>query len=134
MYTFAGNTLEFNGSYTRAVVVPDTTVWVDDAMAGLNGVYYIESVRRARTPQTITTIRLMRPEDLVFGDISSPATKPSTTSTLKTGTKGAFDVVTDGGAKADGTVSSNGLASQDVWAGGSSSGGTPPPANPFSSR
>ena len=75
-YTVAGHTLPVaNGSSTaRAVITVDTTIDLDDDLMGLHGVFYIEGVRRSRGPQTETTIRLMRIEDLVFGDLSNPAT------------------------------------------------------------
>ena len=68
-YVIAGHTLAAisgNGS-DRAVVVPDTTVEVIDDEIGINGVFYIEAVRRQRSPQTTTSIRLMRLTDLIFG-------------------------------------------------------------------
>lgn len=68
-YTVSGHTLPYaQGAATdRAVIVPDTIVSVDDQELGLSGHYYIETVVRRRSPQTTTTLRLMRPEDLVFG-------------------------------------------------------------------
>jgi prophage tail gpP-like protein len=68
-YRIAGLTLPYagDGGQTRAVIVPDTIVAVHDEELGLDGPYYIETVVRSRNPATTTTIRLMRPEDLVFG-------------------------------------------------------------------
>lgn len=74
-YTFAGHSLPAFGKpdNVRAVVIPDTVVWVHDELLGLDGFYYIESVRRQRSPETITSIRLMRPEDMVFGELTQVA-------------------------------------------------------------
>jgi len=67
-YTIAGHTLPVAGGNAnqRAVLTVDTTIRVQDELLGLDGVFYIEAVRRERNPNTETTIRLMRPEDLVF--------------------------------------------------------------------
>lgn len=75
-YTFAGHTLPQYGSGTdRAIVTTDTTIEVADDLLGQCGTFYIETVKRERGPNgTQTTIRLMRPDDLVFGEISAPAT------------------------------------------------------------
>jgi prophage tail gpP-like protein len=67
-YTVSGHSLPFiDGPSQRAVLVPDTVVLVHDEELGFDGPFYIESVVRKRDPKTTTTIRLMRPEDLVFG-------------------------------------------------------------------
>lgn len=67
-YTVAGLTLPYAGDLNqRAVLVPDTVVEVQDLELGIDGPFYIETVARQREPATLTTIRLMRPEDLVFG-------------------------------------------------------------------
>lgn len=67
-YTVAGVTLPYAGDGAeRAVIVPDTVVNVQDDELGIDGPHYIETVIRRRAPQTQTTIRLMRPDDLVFG-------------------------------------------------------------------
>lgn len=72
-YTISGHTLPYvlagggsapNG--VRAVVVPDTVVAVKDDELGLEDSYYIETVVRRRSPQTTTTLRLMRVQDLLF--------------------------------------------------------------------
>jgi prophage tail gpP-like protein len=75
-YTIAGHTLpafskdDDNGGASRfAVVTPDTVVQVDDHELGIHGPWYIERVRRTRSPHTETTLGLMRPEDLVFGEV-----------------------------------------------------------------
>lgn len=71
-YTIAGHTLPYlpagAGTSTRAVIVPDTLVSVKDDELGFNESFYIESVIRRRSPQTTTTIRLMRTEDLLFAN------------------------------------------------------------------
>lgn len=129
-YTFAGHTLPFGSGLTtpdpskRAVVVPDTTVWVNDAILGIQGVFYVESVRRERRPETVTTIRLMRPEDLVFGDILSTAAQAPPTKKPQTGAPGAFRAFEDGGVSPDGTASVT--KNSSPWTGGSSSGGSTP--------
>jgi prophage tail gpP-like protein len=68
-YRIAGLTLPYagDGGNSRAVIIPDTIVSVHDEELGIDGPFYIETVVRSRTPATTTTIRLMRPEDLVFG-------------------------------------------------------------------
>lgn len=69
IYTLSGlrlPTLASSGT-AWAVVTPDTVVSVDDEELGIKGDFYIESVRRQRSPQTTTTVRLMRLIDLVFG-------------------------------------------------------------------
>ena len=72
-YTLAGLTLPAYGGnmQDRSVITTDTVVMVDDEILGIQGAFYIESVRRERQPQTQTTVRLMRPADLVFGEVSS---------------------------------------------------------------
>lgn len=47
---------------------PDSMIDVDDQRLGLVGTYWIESVTFAGAPQATTTLDLMRPEDLVFGE------------------------------------------------------------------
>jgi hypothetical protein len=55
------------------VLTIDTTIMVDDDEFALGpsdpegGIYYVESVRRMRRPETCTQIRLMRIRDLIFG-------------------------------------------------------------------
>lgn len=67
-YTISGLTLPFlgGGGGERAVVTIDTVVSVYDEHLGIEDNFYIESVRRSRAPQTTTTMRLMRVEDLIF--------------------------------------------------------------------
>ncbi len=71
-YVVAGHTLpRIDGASPSdtAVITPDTIVQVTDEELGINAQpYYIESVRRSRSPQTSTEIRLMRPSDIVLGD------------------------------------------------------------------
>lgn len=67
-YTLSGHSTE--GRYGRATWAQDTVVAVDDREIGLSGNFYIESLLLNRSPQTTTTIRLMRLSDLVFGDVS----------------------------------------------------------------
>lgn len=68
-YTISGLTLPFlpTGGKDRAVVVVDTIVTVDDREFGIQGNFYVETVTRRRSPQTTTTLRLMRESDLIFG-------------------------------------------------------------------
>jgi prophage tail gpP-like protein len=47
--------------------VPDTVIQVDDEQLGIRANYWVDSVTRSRKPETITHIRLMRVEDLIFG-------------------------------------------------------------------
>lgn len=69
-YTLAGHTAPSlkGGAGSRAVWTPDTMVDVDDDELGIKGLFYIESCTHTRSPQTETTIHLMRPEDLIFAD------------------------------------------------------------------
>jgi prophage tail gpP-like protein len=68
-YTVNGHTLPYAGDNgkSRAVIIPDTVVAVDDDELGLTDRYYLESLDRQRHPETSTVIRLMRLEDLIFG-------------------------------------------------------------------
>lgn len=67
VYTLSGHTLPSLVGGGRAVVVPDTIAEVDDDEFGLYGIFYVEGVEYRRQPQTETTVRLMRTDDLVFG-------------------------------------------------------------------
>lgn len=58
---------------TRAVFAPDTVVEIEDEMLGISGTYWIESVSHRRGPATITTISLLSPDVLIFGDQAFPA-------------------------------------------------------------
>lgn len=68
-YTLSGHTLptSSHANSSRAIVVPDSIVHVDDEEIGINEDLYVESVRRVRGPQTTTEIHLMRKDDLFFG-------------------------------------------------------------------
>ena len=66
-YTMSGHTVEcLQGG--RAVWAPETVVDVEDDEFGIYGPHYIESVRHARDPQSTTTLTLMRPDDVLFGE------------------------------------------------------------------
>lgn len=65
-YTLSGHsTPALSGGV--AVWTPNTCVEVQDDRLGLSGKFYIESCRYERRPFTTTTVRLMRPIDLIFG-------------------------------------------------------------------
>lgn len=64
-YTVAGHS-KMSKSGLRANWAPDTVVAVDDRELGIAGNFYLESLQMNRGPETTTTIRLMRIEDLVF--------------------------------------------------------------------
>lgn len=72
-YTVSGHTLPLAtktsgaGGPQRAVLTPDTVVQVDDEELGIQGNLYLESLERSRGAATTTKIKLMRPQDLVFG-------------------------------------------------------------------
>lgn len=72
-YTISGLTLPYlpSGGNDRAVVVVDTVVAVLDEHLGLEGNFYVETVTRRRSPETSTTLRLMRTADLIFGEIGN---------------------------------------------------------------
>lgn len=68
-YTISGHRLPTDdGSGGWGVVTPDTCVRIIDDNIGLNDIYYVESVRRMRKPQTVTEVRFMRIEDLIFAN------------------------------------------------------------------
>lgn len=73
-YTVAGHSAPnlFTNGRTRAVFAPDTVVTVDDDEFGLHGNFWIESVSHRRTPFTTTTIRMLSPDVLIFGDDAFP--------------------------------------------------------------
>lgn len=75
-YTVSGHTTETLGGGS-AVWSPDTVVEVDDQEIGLSGPFWIESVRFTRDPRTTTTLVLMRPEDVIFGEELPEAAAPS---------------------------------------------------------
>ena len=67
-YEIAGHTCPSLVSNDRAVIIPDTVALVQDDELGLNGNYYVESVRYKRSGSgTTTTVKLMRLVDLIFG-------------------------------------------------------------------
>lgn len=66
-YTMSGHSVEcLQGG--RAVWSPETVVEVEDDEFGIYGPHYIESVRHARDPQSTSTLTLMRPDDVLFGE------------------------------------------------------------------
>lgn len=68
-YTVGGHTtVGLDGSKEPVVWIPDTMVQVNDAELGLQGVFYLENVSHQGTPEKTTTLTLMRPEDVVFGE------------------------------------------------------------------
>ena len=69
-YTVSGHSAPclLTGGQTRAVWAPDTMVDVFDDEYGLSGSYWIEQVIHRRNPKTTTTLTLLPPEILVFGD------------------------------------------------------------------
>lgn len=67
-YTVSGHTTQHIGSGERLVWAPDTVVEVDDDQLGVHGNYYLSEVSFERSPHTTTKLKLMRPEDLVFGE------------------------------------------------------------------
>lgn len=66
-YTVAGHTtIDVDGDV--AIWGPDLVVDVDDEELGIFGPHFIESVEHAGDPLMSTTIHLMRPEDVLFGE------------------------------------------------------------------
>lgn len=68
-YTVSGHTfpsLVAKGSY--GVWTHDTVCRVDDDELDIHGNFYVEGVSYSRSPETTTTITLMRPQDLVFAE------------------------------------------------------------------
>ena len=76
-YTIAGHSMPslLTGGQSRAVLAPDTVVSVDDDEYDLHGNFWIESVHHRRSPHTTTTINLLAPSVLVFGDQAFPTPK-----------------------------------------------------------
>lgn len=68
-YTVSGHST--NGPRGRAVWAQDTVVAVDDRILGINGNFYIETVTMNCQPHQTTTLKLMRLEDLFFGDLEA---------------------------------------------------------------
>lgn len=73
-YTIAGHSMPclLTGGKTRAVVAPDTVVSVDDDEYNLHGNFWVESVRHHRSPHTQSTMNLLSPDVLIFGDQAFP--------------------------------------------------------------
>jgi hypothetical protein len=82
------------------VWAPDTIVDVDDDEFGISGQFWVESVTFKRPPTT-TTLVLMRPSDLVFGEPGenkvegkSPVTgKPSTNANATSKDRDELDIL-----------------------------------------
>lgn len=84
VYTMSGlSTPGINGG--RAIWTPDTLVEVVDEEFGINSTFWIEAVDFQRSPQSQTTIHLMRTFDIVFG---TPDFDASSDATVATGFKG----------------------------------------------
>lgn len=66
-YKMAGHSTPTLDGKGRAVWSPDTLVDVYDEILGIDEPMYIESVTHASSPERTSTVRLMRPKDLVFG-------------------------------------------------------------------
>jgi prophage tail gpP-like protein len=66
----AGHTTTGLDGFSPTVWTPDTMVSFTSEQLGLKGNYYIESVVYRRDQSTTTTLRLMRPEDLEFGQLA----------------------------------------------------------------
>ena len=67
-YTLAGHTTPALSGEGRLVWARDTFVNVEDEELGISGLHYIEHVALSGDGErTSTTLRLMRPKDLVFG-------------------------------------------------------------------
>lgn len=67
-YTLSGHTTVGLHGEKRVVWAPDTMIEVDDGELGLTGTYYCHEVTFDRGPHTTTTLKLMRPEDVIFGE------------------------------------------------------------------
>jgi prophage tail gpP-like protein len=66
-YYVAGHTtIGLDGS--RLVWSNNTIVQLEDDELGLSGNYYIEGVTLDRGPETMTTLKLLRPDDMLFGE------------------------------------------------------------------
>ena len=71
VYTLAGHTTPGLRGGQRLTWAVDTMVEVIDKELGIEGTFWVETVlfRRAATGGTTTEIHLMRPQDLVFGEV-----------------------------------------------------------------
>jgi prophage tail gpP-like protein len=68
-YTMSGHIIpSVVAKDSTAVWCPDMVCRVDDEELDIHGNFYIEAVTFSRSPETTTTVTLMRPEDLVFAD------------------------------------------------------------------
>lgn len=69
-YTVGGHTTQQTGGGGTGPIIwiPDTLVDVDDEDLGITGPHYIEGVTHAGQPDMTTTIKLMRLQDVVFGE------------------------------------------------------------------
>jgi prophage tail gpP-like protein len=67
-YPVSGHRLPAMSGGLPAVITPDTTAQIDDDYLDIHGVHYIEGVTRTRDPHTTSIVRLMRLNDLVFGN------------------------------------------------------------------
>lgn len=72
-YTVGGHTTkQTGGGGTGDIIwIPDTIVQVDDEELGITGPHYIESVEHNGSPAMTTTLHLMRPGDVLFGEEAS---------------------------------------------------------------
>lgn len=72
-YTVAGHTTESITGDGRSVWTPNTVVSVDDTINGVNGNFWIDKCEYhvSATGGTLTTLTMMRPEDVLFGDIGN---------------------------------------------------------------
>jgi len=68
-YTTHGHSAASRVGGGRAVWAPDTIVALDDREIGLKGNFWVESVafRGSESSGRTTTLRLMRPDDVIFG-------------------------------------------------------------------
>lgn len=86
-YTVAGHCTQLLGAGKQDLIVwtPDTMCEVHDEQLGIDGVYWVESVRyrRANTSGTTTTIRLLDPYSLIFGT-DSPKSVPNPNAAVPT--------------------------------------------------
>lgn len=68
VYTVSGHsTIGIDG--TRVVWCQDTLVEVEDEELGIRGTFYVSDVELSANPHKQTKIHLMRPSDLVFGEL-----------------------------------------------------------------
>lgn len=70
VYPTRGHTLPLLGSTRRAVVVPDSTITLDDEEYGISGTFWVENVvyKGSTTNGKMMDITLQLPDDLIFGD------------------------------------------------------------------